>query len=131
MSTIITKPKVEIAEDLLEQLKTLTRTESQVIIHCLFDATNIYECLIRIWPTTYLYDKGSAHRSELVHAENISMYPVWTTVPDGSIVTFSLIFTGLPKHCQTFDLIESIPQSGGFKVDSITRNELDVYYVWV
>lgn len=131
MSEIITRPKIEISEDILAELATLTREESQVVVHCLFDTANQTECLIRIWPTTFLYDTSSSHRSELVHVDNISMYPVWTEVPDGSVVTFSLIFTGLPRSCNVFDLIEDIPQNGGFKTFGIKRNDTDVYYIKV
>ncbi len=131
MATIITKPKVEIDASLLAELKALVKEESQVIVHCLFDSIGQAGCLIRIWPTTYLYDRGSSHRSELVHYDNISLYPVWTEIPDNAIVSFSLIFTGLPKSCTVFDLEEVIPQSGGFSVSGIKRNDSDVYYVRV
>lgn len=131
MSTIITKPKVEIDKQLLTELLTLTKEEKQVIVHCLFDARNMWGAKIRIWPSTYLYDSGSAHRSELVHADNISFTPQWTEIPEGKVAHFSLIFTGLSSACSTFDLIEEIPQAGGFKVTGIKRNDSDVYYVWV
>lgn len=71
----------------------------------------------------------SDHQSEMVHAENISIYPEWQEVLDGSTAYFSLIFTGLPKSCRKFDLYERIPESGGFMVWGIERNETDVYYV--
>ncbi len=131
MSTIITKPKVEIDKQLLTELMALTKEEKQVIVHCLFDARNMLGAKIRIWPSTYLYDVGSAHRSELVHADNISFCPQWTDIPHGKVAHFSLIFTGLCSACGTFDLIEEIPQEGGFKVTGIKRNDSDVYYVWV
>ena len=131
MSTIITKPKVEIDKQLLTELMALTKEEKQVIVHCLFDARNMLGAKIRIWPSTFLYDSGSAHRSELVHADNISFCPQWTEIPHGKVAHFSLIFTGLSSACSTFDLIEEIPQAGGFKVTGIKRNDSDVYYVWV
>ncbi len=131
MSTIITKPKVQIDEDILTELLALTKEEKQVIVHCLFDARNILGAKIRIWPTTFLYDLGSAHQSELVHADNISYCPQWTEVPHGKVAHFSLLFTGLPSNCSSFDLVEKIPQAGGFTVTGIKRNESDVYYVWV
>jgi hypothetical protein len=40
-----------------------------------------------------------------------------------------LIFEGLPKTCNAFDLIEQISQPGGFAVSGIPRNEKDVYHV--
>jgi len=131
MSTIITKPKVEIDQDVLTELLALTKEEKQVIVHCLFDARNLLGAKIRIWPSTFLYDVGSAHRSELVHADNISFCPQWTDIPEGRVAHFSLIFTGLSSSCSSFDLVEEIPQEGGFKVTGIKRNDSDVYYVWV
>ncbi len=84
---------------------------------------------IRIWPSTYLYDHTSDHKSDLVHAEKISYYPEWTMTDSGEAY-FSLVFSGLPKSCTVFDLIEHCTNEGGaFKVLNIPRNESDVYYV--
>lgn len=129
MSTIITKPKVEISEDLLAELETFTQTEGQVIIHCLLYSTRTTGTLIRIWPTTFLFDKNSEHRSSLVTAENITFYPVWQEVPAGKVAHFTLIFTSLPKSCTSFDLVEVIPQLNGFTASNIQRNNTDVYFV--
>lgn len=129
MSTIITKPKVDISEDLLAELDTYIQTAGQVIVHCLLYSTAKTGTLVRIWPTTYLFDKNSPHRSELVTAENITYYPVWQQVLPGKVAHFTLIFSGLPKSCSSFDLIEVIPQKNGFKAPNIQRNETDVYYI--
>ena len=85
--------------------------------------------LIRIWKSTFLIDQSSGARSELVHVENISYAPEWTAVPDNQMFHFLLIFSALPKACVKFDLLEDIPQSGGFHVMDIVRNEQDVYRV--
>jgi len=85
--------------------------------------------LIRIWKTTFLVDKFSGIRSNLVHAENISLAPVWTQIPDGREYSFLLIFSGLPKSCKIFDLVEEIPEPGGFFIQDISRNEKDVYHI--
>jgi len=42
---------------------------------------------------------------------------------------FTLIFQGLSKGCQLFDLVEEIPQEGGFAVRGLLRNSSDVYQV--
>lgn len=130
MSTVvIEKPKIEIAPDLLAELKQMTQEQGQVIVHCLCASSLLYPMFIRIWKTTFLFDKNGSHRSELVHADNISIAPTWTEVAQGSIYHFSLVFTGLPKSCEMFDLIEVITEPGAFKVSSIKRNSTDVYYV--
>lgn len=102
--------------------------ESFVYVHCEFKTLSP-GMLIRIWKTTYLYDQHSSAKAQLVHAENISFAPQWTMIPDGGSYSFLLIFTGLPKSCTHFDLIEEIYQAGGFEVRNITRNKTDVYRI--
>lgn len=128
--TIITKPDVSIDTDTLLQLKTITQEESQVIVHCSYTSQGFMD-LIRIWPTTYLIDKGSDHKSELVHAENVSLAPIWTRLEYGETRVFTLIFSGLPKSCTVFDFIESVPEPNGFEIRNIKRNASDVYFVEV
>jgi len=125
--TIITRPKVDIDADLLADLETMVHEQGQVVVHCIYIGLGIE--LIRIWPTTYLYDLHSDHRSELVHHEKISQAPQWTLCAMG-LNHFTLVFSGLPRSCQAFDLIEMCSSEGGaFEVKSIRRNEQDVYYV--
>lgn len=127
MSTIIEKPKIE--EEILQQLDAKIQEERQVIVHCCFPATPFWGNLIRVWRSTFLIDKISGHKSKLLHAENISIFPYWTEVPPMKDYWFTLIFSGLPKDCKTFDLQEIIPQEGGFCVPNIPRNSTDVYRV--
>jgi hypothetical protein len=68
-------------------------------------------------------------RSTLHHAENITIAPTWTWVSAGKIFRFTLIFAPLPKSCDFFDLLEDIPEAGGFFVQNIKRNKSDVYHV--
>jgi len=125
--SIIEEPKIEIEPDLLRELETKIHDQGQVVVHCILK--NDFPSYIRIWQTTYLYDHHSEHSSELVHAENISYFPHWTPTHTGSSY-FTLLFSGLPKSCRLFDLIEHCDnQAGAFKVLNITRNQSDVYYV--
>jgi hypothetical protein len=57
------------------------------------------------------------------------MAPVWTQIPDGREYAFLLIFSGLPKSCKQFDLVEEIAEPGGFLVRNISRNDTDVYQI--
>ena len=109
---------------------TLPDTEAQVIVHCMY-YPGYYESKIRIWQSTYLLDRHSGHRSPLLHAEHIAVYPNWTDVPVGQPYRFTLVFAGLPKSCVLFDLIEDIPHMGGFEVLYIRRNSSDIYQVEV
>ena len=132
MSTkIITRPKVEIDPSLLEEIKSQTQEMGQVVIHFIYHTPAFAgESKIRIWPSTYLYDHDSPHKSELVHAENITYYPEWYECSPGSTNYFTLIFSGLPKACSTFDFIEHCDsQWGAFEVRNIPRNTSDVYFV--
>lgn len=124
---VIVKPVI--AKEILESLQTKTEEERQVIVHCCFPASPFLGNLIRIWHSTYLFDNQSDHRSKLIHAENISISPYWTPVPFMKDFWFTLIFSGLPKDCKSFDLKEVIPEEGGFFVESIKRNSSDVYRV--
>ncbi len=125
--TTITKPKI--APELLEALQPKTEVEKQVIVHCCFPGTPSADMLVRIWPSTFLIDESLSHQSSLIHHENISLFPYWTEVPPMKDFWFTLIFSGLPKECKTFDLKEIIPQEGGFIVQNIKRNVTDVYKV--
>jgi len=122
------KAKPEIDTDVLAAISTEFQEDSFIYVHCYFD--NLGEdMLIRIWRSTFLVDLNSSVRAKLMHVENISMAPQWTIIPGGVMYHFLLIFSSLPKSCQTFDLIEDIPQPGGFLVKNIPRNNKDVYHV--
>lgn len=127
MEEVIAKPII--AKELLESLQTEIEEEKQVIVHCCFPASPFLGNLIRIWNTTYLLDNSSSHKSKLIHAENITIYPNWTAVPFMRDFWFTLIFSGLPKDCTSFDFKEIIPEEGGFFVKSIKRNGSDVYRI--
>lgn len=103
--------------------------ERQVIVHCLYCSQPGEDMLIRIWRSTVLYDHASGAEAQLIHAENITYFPEWTAIPSGKDYWFTLIFSGLPKSCRRFDLIEKIPQAGGFLVSDIARNKTDVYRI--
>jgi hypothetical protein len=120
------KPGVEI--EVLTEIEGLTSEDSFVYVHCYFRNSS-ENMLIRIWKTTYLVDSLSNARSKLIHAENISIAPAWTHIPVNSEYAFLLIFAGLPKSCKQFDLVEEIPEPGGFVVHNISRNDTDVYHI--
>ncbi len=132
--TIITDPPVivkpAVGDEVLASIEPSILEDSYVYVHCSFDNIN-RDALIRIWKTTFLVDHASGAKSPLVHAENISIAPLWTVLPDNSIHNFILIFTALPKSCTSFDLVEQIPQPGGFFIKNIPRNATDVYHVQI
>lgn len=130
--TIIQNPPVKVKpavdDSVLASIQLSVLEDSYVYVHCSFDNSG-EDALIRIWRSTFLIDHSSGAKSSLVHAENISIAPLWTIIPDKRIHNFILVFSALPKSCTKFDLIEEIPQPGGFVVRDIQRNLRDVYHV--
>lgn len=124
----VTKPQIELGQDMKEALGLHLQSAGQVVVHCQFKAQSEVN-MIRIWPSTVLIDRHSGHRSELLHRENISLYPFWTLMSAGETLHFTLVFSGLPKSCTTFDFWEDIPEPGGFEIKGIARNKSDVYHV--
>ncbi len=126
---VINNPRISISPSILEDLESQVHEAGQVVVHCI--QVSDFPSYIRIWPTTYLYDQFSSHRSELVHAENISYFPTWKPVAAGEN-HFTLIFSGLPKSCMAFDLLEQCDnQAGAFRATNVPRNDSDVYYLQV
>jgi hypothetical protein len=123
-SPVKATPDIEVAID------PQTLTDSYVYVHCYFE-NEWKDALVRIWKTTFLIDRSGGTKSPLIHAENISIAPLWTLIPDHKTHTFLLIFEGLPKSCRRFDLVEEITLPGGFHVTNIARNQQDVYHIEV
>lgn len=122
------KVKPSIDTDILAAIEADVLEDSYVYVHCYIDS-DVKDMLIRIWKTTFLVDRNSGVRANLLHAENVTMAPMWTMVPDGQQFNFLLIFSSLPKSCNQFDLIEEVPTSGGFHIGNIPRNMRDVYHI--
>ncbi|MCC6402172.1 MAG: hypothetical protein IT227_15525 [Flavobacteriales bacterium] len=111
-----------------EELLAQADERGQVTVHCRFSTP--WGTRLRVWPGTYLICRTTGHRSALLHAEGISWYPAWMPVPAGTI-SFTLVFAPLPDGCTVFDLIEEIPEPGGFMVSGMVRNGSDLYDVEV
>jgi len=126
--TLAPEKKLLIGVETLASIDSDVLEDSYVYVHCQFPIP-APGMLIRIWKTTVLKDCHSSAQSQLIHAENISYAPQWTLIPDTGMYTFLLIFSALPKTCTLFDLVEDIPQPGGFLVKSIARNKTDVYRI--
>jgi hypothetical protein len=113
----------EVETDVAVAPEVMTEEEGQVIIHCICPESAYY----RIWPSTFLVEHGTGRKAQLLTAFNVSFYPAWTEKIKGQ--KFTLIFEALSRSCAIFDLREIIPEAGGFEVNSIIRNETDVYTV--
>lgn len=132
MRSVIAEPPVKakplVDTDVLFSIRPELLNDSYMYVHCHVRHTS-QEMLIRIWKTTFLIDVNTGNKVGLIHAENITFAPVWTIVPQHFNYTFLLIFSGLPKSCRVFNLVEEIDQPGGFFVPDIVRNETDVYHI--
>jgi hypothetical protein len=126
--TIKVKPKIKIDEKILVAAISDADMEKQVIVHCFYKSST-YDTYIRIWKTTYLRDKDSTHKSKLLTAHNITVFPTWMPLKSGRNAKFTLVFSSLPKDCTSFDMFEDIPEGGGFYTGLIARNMTDVYSV--
>lgn len=122
MTPVITKTKPTFKPEIDFAVQPAVDEERSTIVHC-----TVHELtLIRIWPTTYLIQEDGV-RKKLLHAYNITEYPDWKWAFPGH--RFTLVFEGLDKHCLLFDLLEDIPQPGGFHIANIERNNADVYWL--
>ena len=128
VNEIVVKQDIIIEKVTKHMLLNNVNEESQVIVHCSFTGTRLYN-RIRIWKSTFLYSQSPSHISKLVLTENITHYPTWMNVEKGQTINFTLIFTGLPRLCKQFDLIENIPEPGGFMVKNIERTNSDIYTI--
>ncbi len=124
----ITTTEVVIDEEVRKKLLHNIDEEKQIIVNCIVNGGNDGTAA-RIWKSTYLVDNVSKQRSVLLHAIGVSHYPTWTRIPPKSTLRFSLIFSPLPKSTKVFDLVEQIPESGGFYFSGLRRNDADVYQV--
>lgn len=122
---MVTQPKsIPIPEALLHQ-----EEERQTILHCtVLPIVGMEETMIRIWPTTWLIQENKL-RKKLLFFDGISPFPFWTKVR--LPYKFTLVFEALDDECSRFDLLEDIPQAGGFEVKNIGRNGQDVYHVQI
>lgn len=129
MAYMFETPGTTLESSLQDTVQAYVADAGQVIVHGFCRAV-AGGCTIRISPsTTHLYDCHSGHRSELILFERISAFPKWIYIPPNTDYGFTLIFSGLPKSCKFFDLIEICPQGRGFRLLNITRNDMDVYYL--
>lgn len=119
-----------IAPELLEALRLQMDAERQVIVHVQM-IRSIFPNKCRVWPEICLSDQASDSRSPLLHAENISLYPQWTHVPPLTPYGFTLLFAALPATCTRFDLLEEIPEPGGFFIRNIERKPEDIYLLTI
>jgi hypothetical protein len=124
----ITTTEVVIDEEIRKELFSNIDEEKQIIVNCIINGGNDGTAA-RIWKSTYLVDNVSKQRSVLLHTIGVSHYPNWTRIPPKSTLRFSLIFSALPQSTKVFDLVEQIPESGGFYFSGLRRNDADVYQV--
>ena len=105
------------------------KTDNCTIVHCSYSNQFSEGDIIRIWPTTYLVQDNGI-RKKMIQAYNIALSPDWK-IAHAPTHNFTLLFEGLDKDCNYFDLLEDIPKSDKFFIPGIKRNKTDVYKVCV
>lgn len=121
-------PAIELDQAIRISLQHQKEIRGQVTVHVKYTTPLWQDSMIRIWPTTYLVAHQLDHRSKILNAINITWYPVYMPLT-GPVTQFTLIFEGLPKNCNSFDLIEETDQQDGFEYRNIQRNQSDVYNI--
>jgi hypothetical protein len=116
--------KAPVKNELLPEVQL----DGQVTVHCSILGSFLSD-RIRIWESTYLFPKESGHKSELASVHNITLYPHWTKLQWNERHYFTLVFTGLPRDCKEFDLVEVVSAGIPFQYRNIQRNETDVYRI--
>jgi len=129
MNAPVKEPEKKVNEDPVNETAFEVEEERQITVHCRYDSKGGDDSWIRIWKTTFLIDRASEYKSDLLFAYNISFYPYWEMIPCNSSKKFTLVFGGLPKSCLKFDLIEVTDGTGAFESKGIIRNKEDIYNV--
>lgn len=127
MNDLVKEYTLNIDKKVKNELLNKNLEEKQVIVHVVFTPT--VPTSIRIWPSTFLLDHHSDHKSKLIHHENIPLCPIWKHVQPFKTTNFTLYFSPLPRHCTIFDLREIIPEENGYEIFNIARNSKDIYYL--
>lgn len=109
------------------QPETDLRPVEPVVVH--IRCAPFYSSSVRIWRSTFLLDRHSAHTSALIDWQGITPYPEWTWIRWGAPHTFTLIFEPLPRSVGVFDLHEIIPEPLGWYFPAIVRRPQDVYHL--
>lgn len=128
LSATHTETDIQLDKDTRLALQSYHAEDGQVILHITYHSTDIHDC-IRIWQSTYLIPNTDSERVRLIHADNIGIYPHWKMIRPNRPHKFTLVFGPLPKACTSFNMLEDIPEPGGFYIPNIQRNQLDVYHL--
>lgn len=106
----------------METLEFLSN--SQVIINCSYTSMP-NGSMICVSPETCLKVDGTKV-SELVHIENLVEYPNWKLFGPSENPCFTLIFTGLPKDCEYFELDIDLTLYPVTRILRVSEDELEV-----
>ncbi len=118
--------------DEIVDFNLLTEEEGFTIVHCNYVSKPIYinGGWINIRPTTYLVNKLTSERLELLHVINVPVSPAKHYFrKEGELLNFTLLFKKVPEHWTQFDLIEKTGDGSGFHKYGIMRNGVGVYRV--
>jgi hypothetical protein len=134
-TTVSDDISVEIFNDPITSLLEQAQEQGQVIVHCLHYGCSsmcgrTIKCELRLNPSIQLIPTNGSNPSHLLQAYNINLPPA-RNFKESYGTEFTLVFSGLPKDCTSFDFIEPDEDGRGWQVKNIKRNKTDVYYVYL
>ena len=124
--------RVKIDRSILESYNAGLSIESQTIIHCKLKGCEMFHLWgwVNISPNTFLINRQSNERLNLLFAENIPQIPFrhYFRTPNDCLY-FTLIFQKIPETWTTFCLYEETVLGNGFFVGDISKNKSGVYRI--
>ena len=105
------------------------RERNLIVVHCYIE--NCEKIGISLTDATSLWDPILGDYRKIVYSDGIDIAPAIQIIPESKRTEFVLYFNPLPKECNRFWLIESIPVGMTFVVYDITRNHADEYWAEV
>lgn len=117
----------------LDDVRTSSEERGYTYLHCTFYTSPKYTWgwWVNIFLTSYLVDKLSTDRLELIDAINIPISPDKHYLKHkGDCLNFTLVFPHIPKNWIMFDFIEIVKYGAeGMRINNIARNNSGVYKV--
>jgi hypothetical protein len=128
MYTTIETKQIQISEEIFD---TIPFEDGQSIFHGIYIAKKADD-YINLYPTTFLEDKDTGARLQMLASFNMPISPVnHDFYYIGECLKFTLLFPKIPKHWKHFDFIEIAARGIPFVVENITRNDSGIYQLYL
>lgn len=134
LTTILQPTKIiKVNDKEMRQLHEQAAEKGQVIFHCYHHSCYDFcsgSCQVSLNPGVLLMPHEGGEPSSLLHLYNMELAPLFIKkVYD--LTNFTIVFSGLPKHCDHFDFIEPDDDGAGWELTDIARNKSNVYKLYI